>query len=114
MFIRVPQFGGPEVLTISDVEIPQPGPEQIRVRVRAASVNPLDVDIRNGDLAVVFPVQFPVTPGLDVAAPSTRPAAALPASRPKTTWSESRNEPKYEEHVTAQAMVGQYNVLRER
>jgi NADPH:quinone reductase-like Zn-dependent oxidoreductase len=40
------EYGGPEVLTLTDVEKPVPSDNQILVRVRAASLNPLDLVIR--------------------------------------------------------------------
>jgi NADPH:quinone reductase-like Zn-dependent oxidoreductase len=40
------EYGGPEVLTLADVEKPTPTDNQILVRVRAASLNPLDLTIR--------------------------------------------------------------------
>ena len=40
------EYGGPEVLKLEDVEKPIPTDNQILVRVRAASVNPLDLTIR--------------------------------------------------------------------
>ena len=40
------EYGGPEVLTLTDVEKPTPTDNQILVRVRAASLNPLDLTIR--------------------------------------------------------------------
>jgi NADPH:quinone reductase-like Zn-dependent oxidoreductase len=40
------EYGGPEVLTVADVEKPAPNDNQLLVRVRAASVNPLDLTIR--------------------------------------------------------------------
>src|SRR5204862_4448601 len=40
------EYGGPEVLTLADVEKPAPNDNQILVRVRAASLNPLDLTIR--------------------------------------------------------------------
>jgi NADPH:quinone reductase-like Zn-dependent oxidoreductase len=40
------EYGGPEVLTVVDVEKPTPADNQVLVRVRAASVNPLDLTIR--------------------------------------------------------------------
>jgi len=40
------EYGGPEALTLVDVEKPAPADNQVLVRVRAASVNPLDLTIR--------------------------------------------------------------------
>ena len=60
-------FGGPEVLQFKDVEIPRPGPGQVRLRVRAAGVNQLDVKIRSGAMQQVFPTTFPAIPGLEAA-----------------------------------------------
>jgi NADPH:quinone reductase-like Zn-dependent oxidoreductase len=41
-------FGGPEVLEWADAPDPHPGPGQIRIAVRAASVNPIDWKIFAG------------------------------------------------------------------
>jgi NADPH:quinone reductase-like Zn-dependent oxidoreductase len=40
------EYGGPEVLKVEDVEKPVPNDNQLLVKVRAASVNPLDLTIR--------------------------------------------------------------------
>lgn len=42
------QYGGPEVLELVEVEVPQPEPDQVRVAVRAAGVNPFDFKVRRG------------------------------------------------------------------
>ncbi|MCU7821038.1 NADP-dependent oxidoreductase [Kitasatospora sp. DSM 101779] len=65
--ITFSEYGAPEVLRLSEVTPPQPGPGQVRIRVRAASVNPLDMKIRSGLMAAVAPAAFPVVPGLDAA-----------------------------------------------
>ncbi|MEZ4580714.1 MAG: hypothetical protein R3A10_03505 [Caldilineaceae bacterium] len=39
-------YGGPEVLHMADVPRPQPGPQDVRVRVHAAAVNPVDAKVR--------------------------------------------------------------------
>ncbi len=49
--IVVRRFGGPEVLEIVDVPVPQPAARQVRIRVEAAAVNPVDVATRAGWLA---------------------------------------------------------------
>jgi NADPH:quinone reductase-like Zn-dependent oxidoreductase len=40
------EYGGPDVLTLEDVEKPVPNDNQLLVRVRAAALNPLDLTIR--------------------------------------------------------------------
>ncbi|HVV87580.1 MAG TPA: NADP-dependent oxidoreductase [Kofleriaceae bacterium] len=40
--VRLEAFGGPEVLAVREVPEPQAGPGQLRVRVRAAGLNPMD------------------------------------------------------------------------
>jgi len=46
--VRVNKHGGPEVLTFEDVEIPAPGPGQIRVRQHACGINYIDTYFRSG------------------------------------------------------------------
>jgi NADPH:quinone reductase len=41
-------FGGPEVMEIAEVAIPEPGPNQVRLRVLATSVNRADIIQRQG------------------------------------------------------------------
>jgi NADPH:quinone reductase-like Zn-dependent oxidoreductase len=60
-------YGGPEVLKIMDIETPKPGPGEVLVEVRAASVNPVDWKIRQGMLKDFFPVTFPRILGRDMA-----------------------------------------------
>src|SRR3954462_11836961 len=46
--VRIHKAGGPEVLTYEDVELPAPGPSQVRVKQGAAGINFIDVYFRNG------------------------------------------------------------------
>jgi NADPH:quinone reductase-like Zn-dependent oxidoreductase len=46
--IRIHEDGGPEVLRYEDAPDPEPGPGEVLVRMRAASVNHLDVWVRKG------------------------------------------------------------------
>jgi zinc-binding alcohol dehydrogenase/oxidoreductase len=46
--IRIHEDGGPEVLRYEDVADPSPGPGEVLVRLRAASLNHLDVWVRQG------------------------------------------------------------------
>jgi NADPH:quinone reductase-like Zn-dependent oxidoreductase len=65
--ITFDRFGGPEVLTLTEVDLPQPAPHEVRVRVKATGVNPLDNKIRRGDMAGLMPAVFPLVPGQDAA-----------------------------------------------
>ncbi|MFE5937135.1 NADP-dependent oxidoreductase [Streptomyces sp. NPDC056470] len=65
--ITFSEYGPPEVLRLTEVTPPEPGPGQVRIRVRAASVNPIDMKNRSGLMAKVAPARFPVIPGLDAA-----------------------------------------------
>jgi NADPH:quinone reductase len=49
--VVINRFGGPDVLEIVDVPIPDPAAGQVRIRVSAATVNPVDVATRAGWLA---------------------------------------------------------------
>ncbi len=62
--VRIHEFGGPEVLKYEDVPEPQPGPGEIRIRIIAAGVNPMDWKIRKG---IIGKVPLPMVMGLDVA-----------------------------------------------
>lgn len=42
------EFGGPEVIHLQELEKPEPGPGEVRVAVRAAAMNHLDLWIRRG------------------------------------------------------------------
>ncbi|WP_345523020.1 NADP-dependent oxidoreductase [Nocardioides conyzicola] len=60
-------YGGPEVLVPGTVEVPDPGPGQVRVAVRYAGVGPTDLEIRAGHLAPVFPSPPGTALGFEVA-----------------------------------------------
>ena len=65
--IVVHQYGGPEVLKFEDYPDPVPGPDEVLVRVAAASVNPIDYKRRAGLTKDFYPLQFPGLIGVDVA-----------------------------------------------
>ena len=65
--VQFAEYGGPEVLGVADVEEPHAGPGQIRIAVRAASVNAIDWKKRSGMLAEYMPVEFPHVGGYDAA-----------------------------------------------
>jgi len=59
--IQISQYGGPEVLKLREVDIGEPGPGQVLVRLEAAGVNFVDVYQRRG----IYPVNLPYIPGLE-------------------------------------------------
>jgi NADPH2:quinone reductase len=62
--IVVRAFGGPEVLVLETVPVPEPGPGELLVEVVAAGVNPVDVtNCEDGEWAGI---ELPYTPGSDV------------------------------------------------
>ena len=62
--IRVHKFGGPEVMTLEEMPDPQPGHNQILIRVRAVGVNPVETYLRSGSNPAL---PLPYTPGTDAA-----------------------------------------------
>jgi len=75
--VRIRAFGGPEVLELADIEKPEPGEEEVLIRVRAASVNPVDYKIRSGTYPVVKQDQLPKVLGRDVAGEIERCGSAV-------------------------------------
>lgn len=57
--IRVAAHGGPEVLRLEDVPVPEPPAGHLRIRVAAAGLNFIEVYQRTG----LYPMTLPYTPG---------------------------------------------------
>ena len=65
--IVVRTYGGPEALELITVDTPEPGKGQVRIKVAAAAVNPIDVATRAGALAAVIGDRPVIGLGWDVA-----------------------------------------------
>lgn len=65
--VRFNTYGGPEVLQVVEVEAPHAGPGQVRIRVRAAGVNPIDWKIRAGLMREFMPRALPSGVGVEAA-----------------------------------------------
>lgn len=59
--IQIRQTGGPEVLEVADVDVGEPGPQQVLVDVAASGVNYIDTYQRSG----LYPVDLPFVAGLE-------------------------------------------------
>lgn len=66
--VRLESFGGPEVLEVQEVPAPRAGQGQIRVRVTAAGLNPMDwIMTADADTAARFGLSLPAGFGTDYA-----------------------------------------------
>ena len=74
--IQVRAYGGPEVLELSEVPTPSPGPGQALVAIKAIGVNPVDVYLHTG--AYTRKIALPYTPGSDAAGIIESVAAGVP------------------------------------
>jgi NADPH:quinone reductase-like Zn-dependent oxidoreductase len=65
--VRLHGYGGIDQLQYEDVPPPEPGPDEVLVKVGAISVNPIDWKIRSGAAKDRMPLKFPAILGRDVA-----------------------------------------------
>lgn len=61
--IRVHAFGGPEVLQLDDIPIPEPAAGQVLIRIKAIGVNFIDIYHRTG----LYKIDLPATLGMEAA-----------------------------------------------
>jgi NADPH:quinone reductase-like Zn-dependent oxidoreductase len=64
--VRTKRYGNEEVVELAEVQRPQPGENELLVKVRAAAVNPVDWKIRDG-LGDMFGLKLPLILGCEVA-----------------------------------------------
>jgi len=72
---RIHRFGGPEVFIAEAIDVPEPGANEVLVRVRAASVNPVDIKTREGQYPAIREDKLPYTLGRDFAGVVARAGA---------------------------------------
>ncbi len=63
----IQRFGGNDQVTVTEIAVPAVGPTDLLVQVHAASVNPLDIKIREGKLKLLLKYRFPLVLGNDLA-----------------------------------------------
>lgn len=65
--IGLEEYGGPEVLKNFEIPTPHAGKNEVRIKVKAATVNPADVMLREGLLKGIYEgYATPYVPGMDV------------------------------------------------
>ena len=65
--ITIDRYGGPEVLQLCDIAIPEPGPGEVLVKVAFAGINFMDIHTRQGKYrdSRSYPVRLPCTLGME-------------------------------------------------
>src|SRR6266571_5872677 len=82
--IAIDAYGGSERLQMMGLPIPEVGPNDVLIRVRAAGVNPADISIREGRYAQMMPLTFPAIMGSDFAGTVAQVGAQVTTVRPET------------------------------
>ena len=59
------EYGGPEVHSVQDFELPEIKEGQILINQFGTSINPVDIKVRRGDLKFITGRKFPKTSGSD-------------------------------------------------
>jgi len=59
------EYGDPDKLVLQEIAEPRPGPGEIKVKVAAAGLNPIDWKLRSGVLKAFMPIEFPSVLGRD-------------------------------------------------
>src|SRR6266481_4414701 len=76
--IQIQKTGGPEVLTLADVPVPRPKPNEVVVKIAAAGVNFIDVYFREGR----YPSPLPFIDGQEAAGTVTETGSEVKSLKP--------------------------------
>ncbi len=77
--VRFAAYGDVNVLDVVEVPVPEPGPGQVLVQVKAAGINPGEAKIREGLLHSRWPATFPSGEGSDLAGVVTQVGPSVTA-----------------------------------
>jgi NADPH:quinone reductase-like Zn-dependent oxidoreductase len=83
--VQLSTYGGPEVLELKDLPIPEATDGRVLVKVRATAINPGEASIREGALAEIYPMDFPFGEGSDLA------GEVVETGEPVFGWTDERN-----------------------
>ena len=65
--IQIETYGDSGVLQLKQADKPQPGENEILIKVAATTVNPFDMKVRSGSMQKIIPINLPWVPGSDAA-----------------------------------------------
>ncbi|CCH30825.1 NADP-dependent oxidoreductase [Actinosynnema sp. NPDC047251] len=108
--IEFAEYGGSDVLRLRDVDLPEPGPGEVRVAVRVAGVNPFDWKLRGGAMADVVKLTLPHRPGLELAGVVDAVGDGAPAAVGDEVFGWARTG-SYAEYALASVVVAKPDVL---
>jgi NADPH:quinone reductase len=97
--IRIHTYGGPDVLRLEDVPLPEPGPNDVRVKLEAIGVNFVDMYNRSGQ----YPFSLPGTVGSEGAGVVDAIGSAVTDLRPGDRVASSAIPGAYAEYAVAPA-----------
>ena len=63
----IERYGKSEVGRIADMPVPTVAPDDVLVKIHAASINPIDLKIRSGEFKLILPYRMPLILGIDLA-----------------------------------------------
>jgi len=59
--VRVKEYGGPEVMSYEDIDLPAPADSEVQVKIEASGINYIDTYQRSG----LYQIPLPATLGLE-------------------------------------------------
>ncbi|MEZ0089254.1 NADP-dependent oxidoreductase [Streptacidiphilus sp. EB129] len=71
------EYGPLDGLAVTTAPKPEPGPGEVLIQVEAAALNPLDLGLVTGAMKDVYPVEYPLTVGMDAAGTVTEVGAGV-------------------------------------
>lgn len=77
--VEIQDFGGPGVLRLADLPVPDPGDGQVLIKVSRAGINFADTHARENTYLASY--ELPLVPGAEVAGTVERPAEGLEQGR---------------------------------
>ncbi len=65
--VQINEYGSVEKLELNEIAVPEINSDDLLIKVKASSINPVDWKIREGYLQEMIPYEMPLTLGWDVA-----------------------------------------------